>query len=241
MNYRRIFTILILVCALPLLANAVEPEITKKIENGLRKIFPEFEATSIKESKINGLYEVMQGAEIYYVTGDGRYILEGDLFDLTNKQNLTEDGRTSARISMLQNLAPDEYIEFTPPHADHTIYVFTDISCAYCRRFHSKIDEVNKRGIAVRYLAYPRQGEETDTFTDMESVWCSKNRNQALTSAKLGNKPVKMSCSNPVSRQYNLGQQMGVRGTPALFTENGKYIGGALAPDELVQAIKDAY
>ncbi|MBF8270168.1 MAG: Thiol:disulfide interchange protein [Gammaproteobacteria bacterium] len=238
---KRFFTYLLFCLAFPFTTGAVEPEIAKNIDKGMRAIFPEFEATSITESKIKGLYEVMQGAEIFYVTGDGHYILEGNLFDLKNKQNLTEAQRSIARTSMLKDLATDEYIEFTPDQTKHTIYVFTDTDCAYCRRFHSQISEVNKLGIAVRYLAFPRAGEDSSTFTDMESVWCSKNRNQALTGAKLGRKPVLMKCSNPVSRQFHLGQQIGVRGTPALFTENGKYIGGYLTPEELVQAITDAY
>jgi len=241
MSIMRIFISLMFCLAFPLTAGAVEAEIAKNIEKGLRGIFPEFEVTSITASKIEGLYEVMQGAEIFYVSGDGRYILEGDLFDLKDKRNLTEVQRSSARIGMLHDLEADEFIEFTPEHAEHTVYVFTDTDCTYCRRFHSNIAKVNKLGIAVRYLAFPRQGEDTPTFMVMESVWCSKNRNQALTSAKLGKKPVQMKCSNPVSRQYNLGLQMGVRGTPALFTENGKYIGGYLTPEELVQAIKEAY
>ena len=241
MSVKRIFTYLVWFWTLPLIANAVEPEIAKNIEIGLQAAFPEFKPASITESKIKGLYEVTQGAEVYYVSGDGRYIVEGDLFDLKDKRNLSEVQRASVRTGMLKDLATDEYIEFAPGQAAHTIYVFTDTDCAYCRRFHSRISEVNKRGIAVRYLAFPRQGVHTETYSDMESVWCAKNRNQALTSAKLGRKPVRMSCSNPVSRQYNLGRNMGVRGTPALFTENGKYIGGDMTPEELTQAIKDAY
>ena len=206
MRNKRFFTYLLFCLAFPFTTGAVEPEIAGNIDKGMRAIFPEFEATSITESKIKGLYEVTQDAEIFYVSGDGRYILEGDMFDLQNKQNLTEVQRSTARTSLLKHLASDEYIEFTPEHAKNTIYIFTDTDCAYCRRFHSQISEVNKLGIAVRYLAFPRAGEDSSTFTDMESVWCSKNRNQALTSAKLGKKPVLMKCSNPVSRQFNLFQ-----------------------------------
>jgi len=241
MLYKRVFVIIGLLCAIPLAAGAVEQAITKNIENGLKKIFPDFEITGIRESNIKGLYEVMQGAEVFYVSGDGRYIMEGDMYDMKDKENLTENQRAAARTGMLKDLVPDEYIEFKPEHPEHTVYVFTDTDCTYCRRFHSHISQVNKLGITVRYLAFPRQGEKSPAYPDMESVWCSKNRNEALTNAKLGIKPAKMSCENPVSHEHELGLMMGVRGTPALFTENGKYIGGYLDPDELLQAIKDAY
>ena len=240
MRLRRLPVFFLILCGLPLVVQGVEPSIKKNIQTGMQRIFHDFEITDIQESSIKGLYEVMQGAEIFYVTGDGRYILEGDLYDLKEKQNLTSNQRSVIRTAMLKDLEPDEYIEFGPKHAEHTIYVFTDTDCTYCRRFHKNIAQVNKLGIAVRYLAYPRKGEESPAYLDLESVWCSKDRNIALTNAKLGIKPVKISCDNPISRQYHLGQRMGVRGTPALFTENGRYIGGYLDPDELLQAIKEA-
>jgi thiol:disulfide interchange protein DsbC len=241
MGYKRFMVNLMLLTALPAWSSAVEPEITENIEAALREIIPGFEATSIQPSKIDGLYEVMQGAEVLYVSGDGRYFLEGDLIDLKQRRNLTENRRALTRAGLLNGLAADEYIEFTPIKTEHTVYVFTDTECPYCQRFHNEIREINDLGVRVRYLAFPRRGEKSETYADMVSVWCSKDRNLALTYAKLGKKPHKMSCSNPVARQYHLGQLMGVQGTPAVFTENGRYIGGYLSPDELVEAIKDAY
>lgn len=240
MANKRFFTYLVFLIVITLNVNAVEPEIEANIENALNDIFPDMEISSIKASEIDGLYEVMQGAEIYYVSGDGRYLLQGSIYDLKDRRNLTEAKQSLARVDLLKNLSVDEYIEFSPDKAEHTIYVFTDIDCSYCRRLHSEIDKINKLGIAVRYLAFPRSGEDTETFFNMESVWCSANRNQALTSAKLGKKPIKKDCSNPVSSQYSLGQSMGVRGTPAIFAENGKQLGGYLAPVELAQAINAA-
>lgn len=230
-----------LLVTFPMLAGAVvAPDIKANIEKTLKKVLPEVNITSIKPSPVDGLYQVMEGAEVYYVTGDGRYFFHGELYDLKERHNLTEVSRTAVRDQLLQKLSKDEYIEFSPAHPKHVIYVFTDVDCPYCRRLHSHIKQINKLGIAVRYLAFPRQGLDTDTYTEMESVWCAKDRNEALTEAKLGKLPVKADCKNPVAQQFALGQSMGVHGTPAVFTSNGRYLGGYMAPDELEQAIEDA-
>lgn len=241
MGCKRVLTTLILLATFPLLAGAaVGPEVKANIEKTLKKVLPEINITSINPSQVKGLYRVMEGAEVYYVTGDGRYFFHGELYDLKERHNLTEVSRTEVRDKLLKELPKDEYIEFSPAHPKHVVYVFTDVTCPYCRRLHSHIKQINKLGIAVRYLAFPRQGLDTDAFTEMESVWCAKDRNQALTEAKLGKIPAKASCKNSVAQQFALGQSMGVHGTPAVFTANGKYLGGYMAPAELEQAIKDA-
>ena len=240
MGCKRLLTTLTLLATFPMLAGAVEPDVKANIEKTLKEVLPEVNITSIKPSQVKGLYQVMEGAEVYYVTADGRYFFHGELYDLKERHNLTEISRTEVRDKLLKKLSKNEYIEFSPAHPKHVVYVFTDVDCPYCRRLHSHIKQINNLGIAVRYLAFPRSGLDTDTYTEMESVWCAKDRNAALTEAKLGKIPVMATCKNPVAQQFALGQSMGVHGTPAVFTSSGKYLGGYMAPDELEQAIEDA-
>ena len=119
-------------------------------------------ASDIYDSVVPGMYEVAVGSNVAYVTVDGRYLLQGDLFDLSNSVNLTEDRRAQARISVLESVDSDSMIIFSPDSGDikHTITMFTDIDCGYCRQFHRDIDKVNALGIEVRYLFYPRTGPD---------------------------------------------------------------------------------
>jgi thiol:disulfide interchange protein DsbC len=119
----------------------------------------------------------------------------------------------------------------------HTITVFTDVECGYCRKLHSEIAQLNDRGVQVRYLAYPRAGPGTDDWAKMEAVWCSTDRKKAITDAKAGKAIKAAQCSTPIAKQYKLGEQLGVRGTPAIFTDSGEYIGGYLAPDQMVSKL----
>lgn len=195
----------------------------------------------LRQSPIAGIYEFSQGTDVSYLTADGKYFLDGSVYDMATRRNLTEERRTKARIAMIATIPESQMLIFSPKNPQYTITVFTDVDCQYCRKLHSQIAEINKLGVRVRYLFYPRTGPNTDSWHKAEAVWCSADRNDALTRAKAGG-PVDItkSCGpNPVAEQYAVGQSIGVRGTPAIVTENGSYINGYLPPRELLQEIKD--
>jgi thiol:disulfide interchange protein DsbC len=195
----------------------------------------------LKPSPIPGIYEFMQGAEVSYMTADGKYFIDGNLYDMKSRDNLTEELRTHARVALINAVPESEMLIFSPANPKYTITVFTDVDCAYCRKLHSEMAQLNRLGIRVRYLFYPRTGPGTESWRKAEVVWCSPNRNDALTRAKAG-APLDMNktcASTPVAREYELGQNIGVRGTPAIVTENGDYIAGYMEPQELVAQLKE--
>ena len=215
-----------------------DPDREDFLRKAVTDVFPDVEITRIKPAPIPGLYEVMLGTEMIYLSEDGRYILQGDLIDLGEKVNLSEQERAGARKRVLESIPASETIDFAPENARHTVYVFTDITCGYCQRFHRDMAELNGKGIAVRYLAFPRAGIDTDSFREMESVWCAADPNEAMTLAKGGRPVAPAQCDNPVQRQYELGQTLGVRGTPAIYLENGQELPGYVPPDDLLQALQ---
>jgi len=212
--------------------------VEKQISATLHKRFPDLEISTIRAAGIPGWYEVMLGAEVVYVTGDGRYLFQGDLLDLDQHRNLTEEQRTRTRVALLKGIPANDMIVFAPTKTQHSIYVFTDVDCPYCRRLHKDVPKLNAMGIAVKYLAFPRAGIDSQTYHEMEAVWCAKDRNKALTDAKNGMKIQVAKCDDPVKRQFLIGQDMGIRGTPAIYLEDGRQIGGYLTPDELAEIFK---
>ena len=207
------------------------------IKLSISSTFPELEVTSVKKSQMKGLYEVLLGPDLVYASPDGRYIFQGDLIDLKKKRNLSEEKRANLRKEILADIPAAEYIEFAPEKKKHTVYVFTDIDCGYCRKLHRDMADINRRGIAVRYLAFPRAGTDSKTSKQMEAVWCASNPVKAMNEAKQGMKVSDKSCDNPVSRHFALGQDIGVRGTPAIYTEDGQSLPGYMPPDKLLQAL----
>ena len=204
----------------------------------IAKKFPGVKVEDVRPSQIEGMYEVSMGADAAYVSADGRYVITGDMYEIDTRKNLTEARRVQARTKALAKLDERDMIVFTPAVVKHTITVFTDVECGYCRKLHSEIDKLNKLGVQVRYLAFPRAGPGTEDWDRMEAVWCSKDRKNAITQAKLGHEIKSPKCGAiPVGRQYQLGEDLGVRGTPAIFTNDGDYIGGYLPPAELVKQL----
>ena len=202
---------------------------------------PGAQASDVAVSPIPGLYEVTMGGLIAYVSSDGKYLLSGNVYDLDTQVNLTASRRNSARAKALAAASESNMIVFGPANAKMTVTVFTDIDCGYCRKFHSQIADVNKAGVRVRYMFFPRTGPATESWTKAEQVWCAADRRDALTRAKKGDTFKGKSCGDAaVKSQYELGSDLGVEGTPAIFTQQGDYIGGYLAPAELVQAIQES-
>ncbi len=196
--------------------------------------------TAVRDSVIPGLYEIANGGEVIYVSADGRYALKGDIYDTDHGRNLTDRRRADARQDLLKALPDDETVVFAPAKARYTVTVFTDVECKFCRMFHNEIAEYNRLGVKVRYAFFPRPGPGSDAWRKAETVWCSANRQEALTSAIQGTDPgaTKGPCRTPVGRTYDLGKTLGMLGTPGIFTDKGEYISGYRPPAQLVEMLR---
>jgi thiol:disulfide interchange protein DsbC len=222
---------------LPLATHADE---FSEIRTALAALIPGQTPDSIALSAIPGVYEVVYGVDVFYMTADGRHMLQGDVIDLNQRNNLTESRRAEARLKVLSEINEDTMIVFAPKEAKHTITVFTDIDCSYCRKLHGEMAELNKEGIKVRYLAFPRTGVDTPSYYKAITVWCSKDRNQAITRAKADENLPQLTCENPVKEHMAVVKKLGIMGTPTLILENGQIISGYIPAKELV-AILDQH
>ena len=151
-------------------------------------------AEDVSASPIPGLYEVTMGGLIAYVTADGKYLVSGNVYDLDTQANLTATRRNAARAKALAAASEDKMIVFSPPNPKMTVTVFTDIDCGFCRKFHNQVAEMNKAGVRVRYLMYPRTGPGTESWRKAESVWCAADRRDAITRAKRGEDVKRQNC-----------------------------------------------
>jgi thiol:disulfide interchange protein DsbC len=227
------FWLLVFVAAFGVAAAADQPAKADP-RAAIAKKFPDVKPEDVRPSPVAGVYEVPMGADTAYISSDGRYIFAGDLFEIDTRINLTEANRSAGRMKLLAKVDERDAIIFGAASARHTITVFTDVECGYCRKLHSEIDQLNKLGVRVRYLAYPRSGPGTADWRKMEAVWCAADRKDAITKAKLDREVKVQNCgATPVGKQFQLGEDLGVRGTPAIFTANGAYIGGYLPPADL--------
>lgn len=217
------------------IAQADEAAVRKALSTGM----PGAKIDSVKASEIKNVYEVIIGSTIFYVSEDGKYLLQGRLIDLAAKKDLTEQKLVDIRKAVLTKLSKDETIDFKSPLNKYTIYVFTDIDCGYCRKLHSEIDQYLAEGITVRYLFFPRAGKGSNSYDKAVSVWCSNDRNKALTLAKQDKAPEPKTCDNPIDKHMQLAEEFEVRGTPMIVTEKGTVFPGYMPAKQLAQALAE--
>lgn len=231
---KKLLGVAVLALGLNGIAAADDVEVINKV---LQKLLPKAKPDAIAESVIPGLYQVSYGPDVIYITHDGRYVLRGDLLSTETRQNLTESIRATARLKLVDRVDPKSMIVFAPRHVKHTVTIFTDVDCAFCRKLHSQIADYNKFGIAIRYLAFPRTGVDTESYYKAVSVWCSADRKTALTEAKLGKPLKRKSCDNPVRKHMALADELGVNATPTLILEDGSLISGYIPPLQMSQML----
>lgn len=219
-------------------ADAQDGELTRE---ALAATLPGVQASDIHDSPLPGMYEIVLDSDVVYVSRDGSYLIQGDVFDLQERRNLTEGRRAQARADILASVDPESLIVFSPDSENvrHTVTVFTDIDCGFCRQLHREMDQINALGVEVRYLSYPRTGPDTESWFKADKVWCAGDRQTAFTDAILEDMLPEQSCdATPVASHFQLGRQVSVLGTPTILTSDGVQLGGYLAPDELIDKLE---
>lgn len=217
------------------LAHADEDAIRKS----LAKSMPSIKVGSVKPSEAKGLYEVTIGSSILYVSEDGKYMLQGHLVDIEAKKDLTEAKLANVRVKAIEGLGKDKTINFKPSNAKYKVSVFTDIDCGYCRKLHGEMDQYMAEGIEIQYLFFPRAGKGSGAYKKAVSVWCSDDRNKALTTAKNGGKLEEKTCDHPIDEHMALGVEFEARGTPMIITSKGNVFPGYIPAKQLVKILAD--
>ena len=193
---------------------------------------------SISNAPVKGLLQLNTERGIFYASEDGTYLLQARIFNTDEgMRNETEAALASVRLDGIASFK-DDVIEFKAKDEKFVVSVFTDITCGYCRRLHEQMSDYNDAGITVRYLAFPRNGLQSETYGNMISVWCSDNPQKALTDAKVGGQIASASCANKVEEQFRFGQKVGVSGTPAIVLPNGTLVPGYQPPPQLLDTLK---
>ncbi len=235
-----IFTLgMALLAVSSLQAATSQSDIAAMIKQKLAHLIPGQEPDSIAPSPVDGLYQVVYGAQVFYMSKDGKYLIQGDILDLDKRKSITQDAARAGRKKLLAAVDDKDAIIFAPKgKTKHTITVFTDIDCPYCTKLHREREALNKAGVAIRYLFFPRAGLGSPSFRKAVSVWCAKDRKKALTEAKLERKVEPKTCDNPVKEQMQLGEEVGVSGTPAIVLEDGSMIPGYRPAADLIKVVE---
>ena len=221
----------------------IENDSSQLIEEQLSKVIPiELNIDSIKESQLPNFYEViLSDGSFFYVEKGGQYLVLGDIFKIKNEElvNLSREKNYSKAKDMLQKIDEKSLIKFSPKEIKYKVYVFTDVDCGFCRKFHNQISSYLDQGIQVNYLAFPRSVIDIDTFKKMSIACCSPNRQEVLTGLKKGKDFEQIDCEdNPIETHFELAKSIDIQGTPTIISQSGFTIPGYIEAKELIEYLK---
>lgn len=200
----------------------------------------------IDETPLAGIVLVMTEEGSFYASEDGRFFIQGKIYDLAGKRavDLADASMAELRVEGMKRFTND-MIVYPAENEKHVVTVFTDITCGYCRQMHKQINQYNDLGITIRYLAYPRSGildkfgNVSQGFKDLNSIWCNEDPARALTNAKNGGSVAQRICDKPIKEEFEFGRQVGVNGTPAIVLADGSMIPGYQPPEKLIQVLEN--
>ena len=210
---------------------------SRELAAKLEKMLPGASIDTVRDAPIDGFYEVTIGTNVFYISKDRKHIFVGDLIDGKTKINLSDNRRYELINGLIKAVPVSSMIVIGPKDSRRHVTVFTDVDCPYCSKFHLEVPKLNKAGVQVRYLMYPRAGVGSPSYKKMVSVWCSDDKAREIGIAKAGGKVEDKSCENPVAQHLALGRKVGIKGTPAIVLDNGKMIPGYVPAARLLLSL----
>jgi thiol:disulfide interchange protein DsbC len=233
----KLFSIAFLLTSLFSSYASAETDDVEKLRQALAKIMPQVAPSKISQSPVAGMYEVIVGTQVVYMSVDAKFMIEGDLINLATNENVSEGAKSAIRLAGMNKIGEENMIVYAPKEVKETITVITDIDCGYCRLLHSEIPNYLENNIAVRYIFKPVLGGEKDMEKTI-SVWCSDDQKSALDIAKAGGDIKRKVCKNPIEEHLKFSYESGARGTPAIVLEDGQLIAGYVRYDKLIAELR---
>ena len=224
--------------AVPGMIDSPTDETHKKVFDAFQARLPGVPVESLSDGPYPGLYEVITGSQVIYVDAAVSLLFQGEVIDLDSGTNLTEARLSGIHMGLINGMGEENMLVYKSDQpSDRTITVFTDINCGYCRKLHEEIDTLTGGGVNVRYLMFPRAGLDSESATALESVWCADDPQDAMTAAKAGQPIQEKSCKTPIKEHVALAEQVGLRGTPLIYLDNGTAIPGYREAKIIVEMI----
>ncbi|UJJ56732.1 DsbC family protein [Rhodanobacter thiooxydans] len=217
-------------------AGAAGPTDHQAIRDTVRAINDKAVIRSIDDMPIPGLKRVIADGSVLYTTEDGRYLFYGVLLDTKTHSNLTDEALGDVRVELLKTIPAADKIVFSPKNPKYTVTVFTDTGCPYCHMIQKNLQGYMDAGIAIEYVPFPRGGVQSPEMATMKSVWCAEDRKAAYATVVAGGKVQPADCarSADIAKMYALGDKLGIEGTPAIYDQTGRQLGGFLPPAALL-------
>jgi thiol:disulfide interchange protein DsbC len=220
--------VLAVALATPVLAN--EAQIRKVVEEKLGGVKVE----GVQRGPL-GLWEVRfrsgEGMRIVYTDATASHIILGKIYETKNDKDLTEERLRKLNAIKFESLPLDQAVKIQRGNGKRVLVMFSDPYCPYCQQFEKTLQEIND--ITIYVFMFPVIRPQLADHS--KAVWCSPDRQKAWLDLALRHEPpkAKASCADPVAKNLELGQKLGVNSTPTLYLANGERVAGAMTAADL--------
>ena len=217
-------------------ARAAHEAAKAEIQKSFGKRFPGLAVGDPTETPIPGMYEVPVQGELFYVDASGRYVLQGSLIDLETRTDLTAERMAKLTAIPFEDLPLASAVTQVRGTGERKIAIFEDPNCGYCKRFHQTLERFDD--ITIYSVMFPILAP--DSREKAENIMCAEDSAATLRAWMLNGKlPPKATCETNIDELVAFGKQHNIRGTPAIFFEDGTRVGGAMNFDQLTRRLAE--
>lgn len=221
--------IIILMVSLSVQAKDTTTEVTQRLQT----LYPATTITSVRESRIAGLFEVVMGKNIAYTDQSARYLIFGHLFDMTEQRDLTAELLETLNRVNVATLPTEDAIEVVRGEGKHRLFVFSDPDCPYCRQLEDELPRLTN--VSIHTFLYPIEQLHPEAKDKAHRVWCAQDRAAAWEALMRQNAlpDGDYDCEHPIARNIALAERLGINATPTLILEDGTLVQGYQSAAEI--------
>lgn len=236
---RPLFKRLPMLFALMLSMAAQADDGAENLEKRLKDLYPATRIERVQTSEIPALYEVTMGKNSAYTDATGRYFVFGHLFDMNTQRDLTAERMEKQQRIDFSQLPLGDAIKTVRGKGERVLAVFSDPDCPYCKRLEAELDKLDN--VTLYIFPYPLEGLHPEAVDKAVAVWCAPDRARAWADLiKTGKVPAKRNCENPIQRNIQLAQRLGINGTPTMLSADGRMLPGAAPGDRIEQWLAES-
>ena len=232
MNKSAIKLILIALCMLFTASASAQNE--KQIRSDLQKKIGESnKIKSVSPSPILGIYEVLVGSDIFYTDVNSKYIIQGEMIEVANGKNITEQRKNDLNRIKWSDLTPANAFKVVRGNGSRQLAIFSDPNCGYCKRLEKSLQELNN----VTVYTYLVPILSPDSAKKSKQIWCSSDPQKTYDDWMLnGITPTgNGDCTTPLDKNLAFAKTYGITGTPTLFFIDGSRFPGAARITDIEQ------
>ncbi len=230
-------TLLTLLFSISLAHAAGTGKTTAAIKDTLQENFAQLigQVDQVNKSPIPGLYEVVTDSHIFYTDKEARYLIDGQMFDLKGRKNITEARARSLFAVDFDKLPLELAVKRVKGNGSRKMAYFSDPNCGYCKKLEHEL--LNVTDVTLYLFLYPIFEGSAEI---VQGIWCSKDKVKAWDDLmQKGVQPATGKCDVPSKQVLALGKKLRVNGTPALIFPNGLLNPGFMPANALNKALDD--